>query len=337
MNISSIEKYDSEKLYKVYDDWPEIASRSFASNQKVIDFNKVKHIVFAGMGGSGTISNIFASILSKKNIHVDVVKGYNLPETANEKTLVIVTSVSGNTSEAYSILKLSKKRGCKIIAFSSGGKIEKYCKKNFIEYRKIQLIHSPRASLTAYLYSMLKILLPIIPISTKEINKSIKNLEILSKNINSKNISKNNQSIQLAQWISETPVIYYPSGLQAASIRFKNSLQENAKMHVISEDVIEACHNGIVPWEREKKKKVILIQGTKDNLKTRERWRVLKKFFKKSKIEYFEIKAIDGSILEKLIYLIYMLDYASIYKAVITKIDPSPVKPIDFIKKEIKN
>ena len=44
------------------------------------------------------------------------------------------------------------------------------------------------------------------------------------------------------------PVIYYPVGLQAAAIRFKNSLQENAKSHAISEDVIEACHNGIVSW-----------------------------------------------------------------------------------------
>jgi glucose/mannose-6-phosphate isomerase len=31
-------------------------------------------------------------------------------------------------------------------------------------------------------------------------------------------------------------------GLQAAAIRFKNSLQENAKIHAITEDVIEACH-----------------------------------------------------------------------------------------------
>jgi len=52
-------------------------------------------------------------------------------------------------------------------------------------------------------------------------------------------------------------------------------------------------------------------------------------------IEFKEIDNIDGDILSKLIYLIYLLDYTSIYKAVITKIDPSPIKPIDFIKSKL--
>ena len=45
--------------------------------------------------------------------------------------------------------------------------------------------------------------------------------------------------------------MYYPAGLQAAAIRFKNSMQENAKSHIITEDIIEACHNGIVAWKNQ--------------------------------------------------------------------------------------
>ena len=41
---------------------------------------------------------------------------------------------------------------------------------------------------------------------------------------------------------------FAPAGLQAAAIRFKNSFQENAKSHAITEDIIEACHNGIASW-----------------------------------------------------------------------------------------
>jgi len=39
--------------------------------------------------------------------------------------------------------------------------------------------------------------------------------------------------------------------------------------------------------------------------------------------------------LSKLITLIYLLDYTSIYNAIINNTDPSPVKSIDFIKKRI--
>ena len=54
-----------------------------------------------------------------------------------------------------------------------------------------------------------------------------------------------------------------------------------------------------------------------------------------NKIEYFEITSISGSILSKIINLIYVLDYSSIYFAIMSKIDPTPVKSIDFIKSKL--
>ena len=55
-----------------------LQENAFESNLESIDFKNVDHIVFAGMGGSGAIGDLFASILSKTNIHVSVVKGYSI-------------------------------------------------------------------------------------------------------------------------------------------------------------------------------------------------------------------------------------------------------------------
>ena len=41
MNISNLEKYDSEKMFKIYDQWPKIALNSFESNQIQINFDNV--------------------------------------------------------------------------------------------------------------------------------------------------------------------------------------------------------------------------------------------------------------------------------------------------------
>ena len=107
-------------------------------------------------------------------------------------------------------------------------------------------------------------------------------------------------------------------------------------MHVIIEDVIEACHNGIVSWENKSEiTRPILIQGKNDNIKTKKHWRILKKFFNGKKIKYEEVTSLEGDILTKIINLIYLLDYTTIYRAVINKIDPYPVKPIDFVKKRV--
>jgi glucose/mannose-6-phosphate isomerase len=323
-------------MFKVYDKWPEIAKKSYESHGIQIDLSgSINHIIFSGMGGSGALGDILSAILSKTKVHVCVVKGYHLPETVNSDTLVVATSISGNTVETLSVLEAAQKQNCKTIAFSSGGMMEEFCKKNKLLYQKIEQIHSPRASFVVFLYSMLKTLEPILPIRKTDIVESLEELEIQKKNIGSHNLSSNNSAISLAEWINGIPLIYYPWGLQAAAIRFKNSLQENAKIHAMTEDVIEACHNNIVSWESMSNVQPILIEGYDDYYKTKERWNILKEYFDKNGISFKEVSSISGSIISKLITLIYFLDYTSIYKAILRKIDPTPVSSIDFIKKRL--
>ena len=175
-------------MHKIYDKWPEIAEECFNKKYEVIKKEKVEHIVFSGMGGSGTIGDIFEAILSKTNIHVTLVKGYHLPNTVNSKTFVVVTSISGNTVETLSVLESAIQTDAKVIAFSSGGEMEKICLKNSLEYRKIEMRHSPRVSFPIFLYSMLKILGSVLPIKKEDILESILELERTKEKIQSKNL-----------------------------------------------------------------------------------------------------------------------------------------------------
>ena len=335
MDYSTLAKFDKQKIHESYDRWPEIARNCYESENDIIHFDNISHIVFAGMGGSGAIGDIFYSILSKTKIHVSVVKGYLLPSTVDSETLVVTTSISGNTLEILTILESTKKTNAKIIAFSSGGKMMDYCNQNKIEHRKIPMFHSPRSSFTSFLYSMLEVLQPVLPIQKNDVIESIQKMEETRKIISSQNMNEMNTSINIAKWIKSIPLIYYPLGLRAAAIRFKNSLQENAKCHAMIEDVIETCHNGIVSWEKNQNVCPILIEGIDDHDKTTERWGILRRFFDDKKVEYKEIQSVKGNILSKLINLTYLLDYASIYLAVINEVDPTPVESIDWIKEKL--
>ncbi|MCH7967056.1 MAG: glucose-6-phosphate isomerase, partial [Thaumarchaeota archaeon] len=146
ITLSDLQKFDPSGMYKVYDMWPQIAREAYESEFEEISYDDINHVVFAGMGGSGAIGDLFSSILSKTPVHVSLVKGYLLPRTVDKNTLVIVTSISGNSVEPLTILESAKKLDCSLIAFSSGGKMEELCKKNNIEHRKIDYIHSPRSS-----------------------------------------------------------------------------------------------------------------------------------------------------------------------------------------------
>jgi len=331
----NIQKYDPDGIHNAYDKWAKLAYDAYNSELDEVDFKDIDHIVFAGMGGSGTIGDIFSSISSKKNIHTTVVKGYILPETVDDNTLVITTSVSGNTAETISILESANEKNCQTIAFSSGGIMESYCLKNNIEFRNIPQTHSPRASLPNYTYSILKTLNSIFPIDKSEITESIDELKTISDLISSKNLSQTNISLELANWIDGVPIIYYPWGLEAGAIRFKNSLQENAKSHAFVENIIESGHNGIVSWERSSDMVPIMIKGEDDHIKTKERWNIIRQYFNQNSIEYKEVNSVTGGILSKIMCLIYVLDYSSIYYAIRLGVNPTPIKSIDFIKEKL--
>ena len=330
-----ISTVDLQNMHRVYDNWPEIAKEYFSKTFSKMEIRDIDHIVFAGMGGSGAIGDVFSSILSKTDMHVSVVKGYELPKTVDKNTIIVTTSISGNTVETLSILHSAEKTNAKIIALSSGGKMEEFCKKKKINFYKIKKEHSPRASFLGFLYASLNVLEDIVPVKKTDINESIQSLFNIKKSISTQNLSKTNNALQIAQWLENVPVMYYPWGLQSTAIRFKNSMQENAKTHVIVEDVIETCHNGIVAWNKPNKFQPILLQGKDDHFKTKERWNIIKEFFQKKDIMYKEIFSPEGNVLSKITSLIYFLDYVSIYKAIISNIDPTPVKEIDFIKQRL--
>jgi len=51
LDISTLQKFDAQGMYKVYDIWPQIAREQYETDLNGIDFDGITHVVFAGMGG----------------------------------------------------------------------------------------------------------------------------------------------------------------------------------------------------------------------------------------------------------------------------------------------
>ena len=79
------------------------------------DGRRIEKIIVAGMGGSALAALIIKNWLeSEIDKPIEVIRNYNLPAYANENTLVICSSYSGNTEETLSCLDDAIKRGCQI-------------------------------------------------------------------------------------------------------------------------------------------------------------------------------------------------------------------------------
>ena len=77
------------------------------------------------------------------------------------------------------MLEKARESNCRIVSFSSGGKIEDYCIKHGTEFIKLPVLNSPRASLPFYLYSILNSLEELTPIKRSDVLESI---QMLGKN-----------------------------------------------------------------------------------------------------------------------------------------------------------
>ena len=336
INKEILNKYDPQRMYEVYDNWPKIARDSYEKKIKPLSCDNVNHLVFVGMGGSGTVSDIFYSILSQTSIRVTVIKGYVLPKNIDKNTLVVITSMSGDTEEALTALQSSLQYNCMKIAFSAGGLIEKFANNNKIEHRSLIMYLNPRSSLPSAVYTILNVLGDTLSIDKNDVYDSIRALEDYSKKICSDNLTDTNPSLKLAMHLSEICLIYYPHGLQTVATRFKNSIHENMKKHASIENIIESCHNQIMAWDDNTNVLPILLRGSDDHVKTIDRWDVIKELFETRKINYEEFSVSGNNILTKTISSIYELDYATLYRAVIEEKDPHIIESIQYIKKLMK-
>jgi glucose/mannose-6-phosphate isomerase len=314
----------AQEMIEVYRSWPEYAEESFNSSKK-IDM-KFDSIVFSGMGGSGIIGDIL-SVITK--IDVWGTKGYFLPRNMTKKTVVICNSASGNTIETLTLLKTAYKTGCKIIVFSSGGKIEEYCKKNKITYKKYKMVNSPRSSLVFSLYTVLGSISKSIGLQKKEIIESIDNLKKTRDAIFSK---EDNPSSNLAKFMSGIPICYYSPKLLSVALRFKNDFQENCKKHAMIEEIAESCHNSINAWEQPSNVNPILLRKEDDDPLIKKQFDVVIEYYKSKGIQYMEVFAPKGNLLSAIINTAYHMGYATILRAIHDGIDPTDIPAIRFIK-----
>lgn len=341
-NIDRIQKVDKSNMIEIVRRFPESIEKAIAcSNIETPDFSPF-NIIITGMGGSAIGGDIVNSWLyDKLEIPIFINRGYELPKFANSKTLVIPVSYSGNTEETLSCFNEAINKKCKIIAITSNGKLEKRCMKNKISYVKVPLGIAPRAALPYLLFSIISVLQKMQLISlNKEINDTIKTLEGLRKQIIPEIKTDKNISKQIAISIKDTyPVIYGHSYFSPIAKRWRTQLNENAEILASDYEFVETNHNDIVGWSNDsftKRFSVILLRDKEERIEIKNRIELVKKLvYEKKTGNVIEVFTRGNTKLAKMMSLLYIGDFVSIYLAILNNIDPTPVKIIEKLKKEL--
>jgi glucose/mannose-6-phosphate isomerase len=337
---SDILNVDQQRLYLVYEKWPDYFKHA-ANISCELDHEAAfyESVVLCGMGGSATSCDILHDIIhSSSSIPSTVIRGQNIPNTVNKHSLVIINSVSGNTTEVISNLEEAEGRNAEVICISSGGKLKEEAANKGFKHITIPNLALPRASLPYLMMPGLKLINPLLKDSLEdEILMIHTNLSKIFTNISVRVPYDHNVAKKIAGFFDDSIAFCFTSPfLASVGTRFKNSLNENAKVHCLRDSILEASHNEIVPFtfnDRNSPNKVLLVRWGQDHPIVNERFSKVKLFFKEIGQPLMEITAGEKSMINAIISSIYILDYATIYMAVTRNVDPSPTPAIDILKR----
>ena len=295
----------------------------------------IRNVCIVGMGGSGIGGNLVQSLVNEKiKVPVTVVKDYFLPAHVNLHTLLICCSYSGNTEETLHAFEEGLRRDVKIVCITSGGSLKALAEKAGVDCITIPSGMPPRACLGYAFVQQLYILFHYRLIdlgfevglqnSVKMLNKQEDRIQKLAKKM-AKKMNK------------KTPIIYTTTQLEAVAVRFRQQLNENAKVLTWHHVVPEMNHNELVGWRSKGKYAVVYLRTDEDFARNNTRWEINKKIIGDYCKTILEVEAKGNSFIEKVLYLVHLCDWISFELAVLREVDPVEVKVIDFLKAELTN
>ncbi len=309
-----------------------------------IDYPKPDTIVVAGMGGSGIGGELLKDWgRDRVAVPIDACKEYSLPAYANENTLVLVVSYSGETEETLSSLTDAIKRKCMIACISSGGPLHEFAEKLGVPHLLVPSGMAPRATLP-YLFLPLITTLERIGLVANvdaEVSEATGILKQISSENSPEETSDHNLSKKMALGIDGTvPVVYGFGFYRTVAQRLKTQFNENSKNPAKWEFFPELNHNEIVGWEQAKEYarcfSAIFIRDDEEPLEIRQRIEATKGLMNRNVRKLLDVHSRGESRLAKMTSVICTGDFVSVYLAILRGVDPTPVKTISLLKRKLE-
>lgn len=294
-----------------------------------------KNVVILGMGGSGIggvlIKNWTADDIT---LPVQVLNDYQIPAYVDAETLVIASSYSGNTEETLLALHEAFDRGTSIIGISSGGKLQKFCIENNFPIFIVPGGNPPRASL-GYSLATLCAIFEKLELVTNRYTAMIERAAAL---IQSELHDIQVQAKSLAAFLhNRTPIFYATPHMEGLAMRGRQQINENSKGLAWHHLIPEMNHNELLGWSGGSAAyaPVFLLSRYEYN-RNLKRIELTKEEIDARMSSSMTFVGQGESLVEETIYLMHILDWASLYLADLKDVDPVAIPVIDRLKSALE-
>jgi glucose/mannose-6-phosphate isomerase len=299
-----------------------------------------RSVVVAGMGGSATAGDYFAALCGvSAEIPVSVVRGYTLPNYVSDRTLVIISSYSGNTEESLSCYDDAWRRGATIIATTTGGKLAERAREDGVPAWPITYTSSPRAALGHSFAPLLRIgaRLGLCAVSNADVATAAEqHAELVSRFAPETPAAKNPAKALAEALHGRVPIVLGAEHLSSVASRFKNQLAENGKSLGAADILPEADHNLVVGLGTGRKAgesvSLVTLESALYDARVQKRFDVTTQIFAEEGVPVHRLQVEGDDLLSQLLQGTAWGDYVSVYLALLNGVDPSPVPQIVRLK-----
>ena len=303
----------------------------------------IEQIVLCGLGGSAIAGDLLRSYLADElKVPFLVNRAYALPRFVGPKTLVIISSYSGNTEETNTAHREAIKRKAKILCIASGGATARLAKAHRSSLIIVPGGLPPRAALG---YSFFPLLLALtrmgfIKSKIRDIKETIALLEAKSA-LYAQPDGSDNLPRMLAEQLRHRLGVVYSSTERFDSVntRWRGQIAENAKSLAFGHVLPEMNHNELVGWkvlkEQMQEMQVFFLRDKQDHRRISIRMDITRGMIAQHTSHVTEVWSEGSSLLARIFSLLYLGDWMSFYLAVLHGEDPMPVAVIDHLKQEL--
>jgi glucose/mannose-6-phosphate isomerase len=309
-----------------------------------LDYSRVNKVAVLGMGGSAIGADLICNLVaSEAKVVIITNRDYDLPAFIDNETLVIASSYSGMTEETLHSFEKALLTDSKKLVITTGGSLKSIANREGIPTFCFAYETQPRAALPFSFLSILAFLQQLGFVNDKsgDVLQMIQVLQELSSKIKEDVPLTSNPAKQLAEKIHGRLVVIYGGGiLSQVAHRWKTQLNENSKAWAFYEVFPELNHNAVVgyqfPTELGGSIAVVFLRSPSLPRQIQIRYEATRQLLDQAKIGYHIVDSEGNNPLSQMMSVVLFGDYVSYYLAMLYNTDPSPVRSIDYLKRQLK-
>jgi len=339
-DLKAVSRIDLSNMIGAVDGFPDIflESRELPNVSLKRARSSIQSLVLMGMGGSASAADVVLDWLRPSlRIPAMVLREPGLPAFVNSRTLFIAVSYSGETSETLAGFQEARIRKSSLIGIGHGGSLASICYRVKAPFIQVGASLAPRVALGSLIVAAATALesAGLVHSTAREMSTAGRDLVRVRGRSQVETPLSHNPSKRLAKkLLGHLPVIYSLQRMSSVARRFKNQLAENSKVPAKYDLLPEAGHNEVEAWHEKDNRLPLIIRDVRETAVEASIVRAFRDTIgSASRSLPIEVRSASGGRLSRLLSPIFLLDYVSVYLAILRRVDPTPTDLINEYKK----